>query len=57
MRTRQRLDWHARLAQSGEISFHRAQADPELAGQHRVGDRPPNRTEKLDQPLLPLNPA
>ena len=56
MRTRQRLDRYARLAEPGEISFYGAQAYPETAGQGGAGHRLPDRSEKLDQLLLPLNP-
>ena len=56
MRTRQRLDRHARLAQPGEISFDRAKAHLEPAGQRGAGHRLPDRTKKLDEPLLPFDP-
>ena len=56
MRTRNRLDRHSRLAQPGEISFHCAQTYPEMASQRGAGHRLPDRSKKLDQPLLPLNP-
>jgi hypothetical protein len=56
MRTRQRLDRHAGLAQPGEISFHGAKAYPEPVGQRGAGHRLPDRTKKLDEPLLPFNP-
>ena len=56
MRARNRLDRHSRLAQPGEISFHGAQTYPEMAGQGGAGNRLPDCSKKLDQPLLPLNP-
>ena len=56
MRTRHRLDRHARFAQPREISFHGAKAYPEPAGQRGAGHRLPDRTKKLDDPLLPFNP-
>jgi hypothetical protein len=56
VRTRNRLDRHSGLAQPSEISFHGAQTYPEMAGQGGAGHRLPDRSKKLDQPLLPFNP-
>jgi hypothetical protein len=55
VRTRYRLNRHARLSQPGEISFHGAQANPQLARQHGTGHRVLDRTKKLNEPLLSLD--
>jgi hypothetical protein len=57
MSTRHRLDWHARLSQSREVSFHRAQAHSKLPREHGTSHRLLDCTEKLDEPLLPLHPS
>ena len=56
MRTRYRLNRHARLPQSGQVSFHGAQTNSELAREHGTRHRHSDCTEKLDEPLLPLHP-
>jgi hypothetical protein len=56
IRTRHGFDRHARLTQSGEISFYGAQAHSELTCEHGTRHRLSARTEELHKPLLPLHP-
>jgi hypothetical protein len=57
MRTRHRLDRHARLPQPGEVSFDRAKADSEVASESGTRHRLPGRSEECDELLLPLYPS
>ena len=57
MRTRHRLDRHARLPQPREVSFDRAKADSELASESGTRHRLLGRTEEFDELLLPLYSA
>jgi hypothetical protein len=57
MWTRHRLDWHARLSQPREVSFHGAQAHSELPCERGTRHRLLDCTEKLDKPLLPFHPS
>jgi hypothetical protein len=56
VRTRHRLDRHARIAEPGQVPFHGPEPYPELSRQNGANDGLTDCTEKLDEPLLPLDP-